>query len=154
MIKHRTHVPLILALSLSIGLIPDLFHALTYSRLTSLASVLLCGTLIGGLLASPVIFWIQRCQSNGVLRLGVGAILVLLIYLIVVYVISWSQFVTYSAAFCATMFADDPIDCQYKWFVLQSMADFVLWGSIYTWGIRLENRSGQRLIYKFHLQSA
>jgi hypothetical protein len=152
MIKHRTHIPLILAMSLGIGLIPDLFHALTYSRSTSLALVLLCGTLIGGLLACLVIFWIQRCQSNGVLRLGVGVILVLLSYLVVMYVISWSQFVSDRAAFCTTMRADDAIDCRYKWLVLQSMADFVLWGSIYTWGIRLENRSGQRLIYNFRLQ--
>lgn len=149
MVKHREHIPLILALSLGIHLIPDLFHALTYSRSTSLTTVLLPGVVIGSLLGYGAITWIQRHQSNGVLHLRVGATLVILGYLAVVYVIPWSNFVTNSAAFCAMMLAGDAIDCGYKFFVLQAATDFVLLAEIYIWGIRFENRSRQRLIYKF-----
>lgn len=149
MVKHREHIPLILALSLGIGLMPDLYHALTYSRATSLVPVLSSGSLIGSLLAYAVIIWIKRYQLNGVLYLGVGATLVLLAYLAVVYVFAWPSLVTAGSAFCSIMLPSDAIDCGYKVFVLRSVTDFALCAGIYIGGIRLEGRSSQRLIYKF-----
>jgi hypothetical protein len=151
MVKHREHIPLILALSLGIGLIPDLFHALTYSRITSLTAVLLPGVVIGSLLSYGAITWIQRHQSKGVLHLRIGATLVIVAYLAVVYVIPLSNVVANSAAFCSMILAGDAIDCGYKFFVLQSTADFVLWAGLYVLGLRFEHRSRQRLIYKLPL---
>ena len=150
-IRHRIDVPFILALSLGIGLIPDLFHALTYSRITSLTTVLLPGVVIGGLFAYAVMTWIQTHQSNGVLHLRGEAILTILTYLAVMYVIPWGNFITSSAVFCSMILAGNTIDCGYKFFVLQSTTDFVLWVVLYMFGIRFESTSKQRLIYQFHL---
>lgn len=150
-VRHRVDFLWILAFSLSIHLIPDLFHALTYSRITSLTTVLLPGVVIGSLLGYGASTWIQRHQSNGVLHLSIGPVLIILAYLVVVYVIAWSDFVVNNAAFCAMILAGDTIDCGYKFFVFESTTDFVLWVVIYIWGIKFESRSKQRLIYKFHL---
>jgi hypothetical protein len=119
--------------------------------MTSLLPVLLPGLVIGGLLSYGTITWIQKSQLNGILYLSLGPTLVILAYLAAVYVISCSSIAMEQFHVCTMILAGDAIDCGYKFFVLQSTTDFVLWAIIYIWGIRFEGRSNLRLVYKFRL---
>ena len=153
MVKHRLHIPFILVFSLSLGLIPDLFHALTYNNILSLVPVILSGFIIGSILGYGCVIWVRHHQTQGLLRLNAGATMVIVAYVTIIYVIPWSKLLTSSNGLCSAILAKDAIDCGYKLFVLQSTSDFILWVTLYIGGINFERKLRYRLIYLFPLWS-
>lgn len=151
MVKHRPHVPLILVLSLSLGLIPDLFHALTYGSILTLWPVIFIGCVIGSVVAYGCVCWVRRHQVRGTVNLSVAATFLVLLYVMITYVIPWTTVLKDINAICFVFLSKDLIDCGYKSYVMQSTADFILWLGFYVWGIRFERRFECKLTYRLPL---
>jgi len=148
MVKHRPHVPFLLAMSLGIGLIPDLFHALSYGSIISLWPVILIGCIIGSIVGYGCVYWVHLHQVGGTVNLSFAATSLVLLYVVITYVIPWTTVLKDISAICFVFLSKDPIDCGYKSYVLQSTADFILWLGFYIWGIRFERRFECRLTYR------